>query len=319
MSNTTPRSAEFLFPVMVGLPSEAGEEEPMPKLRELKGKEIFALYAPFVGAFVVGLALRYGYRGNWLISEVAHLTGDAFAVAGVLGFVVELFVTSRLIDHTAKSLAERLIGYGLPSELQGEIRKIVETRLVRFNTIKRYRIQALPADSSKVTVHIMYSFEVRNYGDAPEPYAPWIAEEEIYDPQFEYLEYGVVGKPPHCYSDEKLREFQTIREPDRAREINAADNPRQLPKVELAGPFRENPKAICRVEWRYRITAQANDNDITSFAGAAIGAQVNIDDLPEGLRFVGETADTVGSTERSWTYTRPFLRNQHIRVRWFSK
>jgi hypothetical protein len=234
------------------------------------------LFAPFVGAFVVGIVLRYAYPDQWPIHEVVHLIGDAFAVAGVLGFVIEIFVTSRLIDHTAHSLN--------------------------------------PQDG-KVTVEVSYSFQVRNYGDTVEEYAPWLAEEDFYAPQFISLAYGIVGEPGYGWSGDELQAFVTERPDDRAKEIGGPLTTKPLPKIALR-PFKQDPASVCRVAWQYVMTMPESYTDTTSFAGATIGARVVEEAVPDGFRFVGDSRYAVKSG-RVWTYTRPFIPNQHIRVRWF--
>src|SRR5688572_11888686 len=285
----------------------------MSKLRDLTGKELFRLFWPFFLFLALGVAIRYRYPDTAPFHEIVHLTADAFAVAGALGIIVELFVTGRLIEHTAHSLAHRLIGYGLPSELQGEIRKIVETTLVRFNTEKRYRLTN-PRDG-KITVQISYSFEVRNYGDRPEEYSPWISEEEFYAPKYTYLQYGVIGEAGHSYSEPELQRLMTQRPGDHAHEIGAVESNQPLPKVKLQ-PCRKHQDSICRVSWRYELTMPESYTDITSFGGAVVGVRVEAESVPEGFAFVGDGRDSVRSG-KVWTYTRPFLQHQHIRVRWF--
>jgi hypothetical protein len=309
------RSSDFPFPVMVGQPYRMGAE-PMPRLRDMKAKEVAALFGPFAVVFVLGLALRYSYPHTWHFSELVHLTGDAFAVAGIVGSVIEMHITGRLIDHTAESLSHRLIGWGLPSELQGEIRTIVDTTLVRFNTVKQYRLVD-PRDG-KVTVEVTYSFEVRNYGDAPEKYAPFLAEEEFYEPKFTYVEYGLIGKTGHTYSGSELEAMTETRADDRARAVNDENSGHPLPKVTIQ-PNRDHPDSVCRVSWQYRMTMPESYTDVTSFGGSAIGARVQADSIPDGFEFTGAGRYAVqsGQSGHTWTYTRPFLQHQHIRVRWF--
>ena len=294
---------------MVGRQDSGGDETPMPKLRELTVLQVGSLFGPLVLLLVMGVAIRYAYPSDWWFHEVIHLVGDAFAVAGVLGLVADLFVTSRLIDHTAKALSERLIGWGLPAELQGEIRKIVDTTIVRYNSLKQYRLTE--QSNGKLLVEVTYSYEVRNYGDAPEEYSPRMAEEEFYQPVITYLEYGLVGLAGHSFHEDDLRAHLRIRPADRVHEVFP-------PEKVILRPFRSHPDSVCRVVWRYRLTMPDNYTDLTSFGGSAIGARVQIESLPPGFEFVGDGRDAIRSGD-TWTYTRPFLQHQHIRVRWFRK
>jgi hypothetical protein len=281
----------------------------MPRLSELKAKEWAFLFGPFIGSFLVGIGLTYSYPHDWPLSDLIHLVGDAFAVAGVLGIAFDVFVTGRLIDYTAKNLSHRLIGWGLPPELQGEIRKIVDTSLVRENTMKQYRIMN-PHDRL-VTVEIKLSFNVRNYGDVPQEYSPWLAEEEFYKPEYQYLEYGLLGEKGVTYQGAGLQEIVQTRQDDRAREVTG------LVKV-IIPPCRTHPQAFCRVAWQYRLTMPESYTDTTSFTGPTLGVRVEIDEVPAGFTFVGDSRYAVrADSGRTWVYTCPFLAHQHIRVRWF--
>jgi hypothetical protein len=107
-----------------------------------------------------------------------------------------------LIQRVTGDLAERLVGRGLPAQLQAQISGIVETALVRENYLKVYRFSDL--EDGHVYIDSTISFDVKNYSDGAQDYAPFLAEETFYDPEFSYLEYGVSGGAAYSLGCDEL-------------------------------------------------------------------------------------------------------------------
>ena len=84
-----------------------------------------------MAAVGIGIGIRLWYPCDVWPHETAYALADAFIVAGVIGIVLELAAAKFLIQKVSDELAEKLIGRGLPPELQSEIKKIVDTDIVR--------------------------------------------------------------------------------------------------------------------------------------------------------------------------------------------
>src|SRR5258708_32168968 len=121
------------------------------------------VYCPWLASFGVGVVLRFYYPVAWRWKEQADVLGDAFLVAGIIGFCIELWATSVLIDHAADELSSRLVGYGLPKAAQDLIHKLVHrTKRVYRDYHAAYRIQRHPTKEGYVVVHSTISYVVVN-------------------------------------------------------------------------------------------------------------------------------------------------------------
>jgi hypothetical protein len=106
----------------------------------LRVSEFVRVAGLFLIVFLVGIAARVWYPFDRWPYDVMRMLADAFIVAGIVGFLLELFATKFLIQRVADSLTDKLVGRGLPPELQAQIRRIVETDLVRENYRKSYHL-----------------------------------------------------------------------------------------------------------------------------------------------------------------------------------
>jgi len=281
------------------------------RFRDLSGKEYWKLTWPFLLSLVVGCALRYLSpricRPYWLPTDFVSAFADALIIAGILGLLLELFATRLLIEKVSNDLADKLVGRGLPPELQSHIRTIVNTGFVRDHFVKVYKL-SLPDTPSRVQLDVTLTFEVRNYSDVVRDYVPTFQDETFYYPEFLSLEYGLVGQRRYC---------QTVEEISPATKVKTV-KAKEAIKLE---PFRRNDKAVCEVTMRYRLKMPKEYSDITSFADATLGAVVRVESVPPEFDFVsaGERAATHPNGDKSWYFDGPFIKNQHIRVWWFQK
>ena len=198
-------------------------------------------YTRLIGAFVlplsIGIAARLWYPVCWWPHEVAQSLADALIIAGIIGILIDLFAAKFLIEKVADDLAQRLVGRGLPEELQGHIGKIVKTSLVRDHYEKTYYFH--DPDSGRVNIDITITFEVRNYSDKTVPYAPDMDERVVLQPRFLYLEYGLNGKDVISLDRQSLeRQLQSSGEG-----IKKVAGEK---KVSLK-PFQQDPSAVCKV------------------------------------------------------------------------
>jgi hypothetical protein len=281
----------------------------MVDLSEITWKEFRAIGWWFVLSIVLGLGLGRYYPCTWWFHRTAIALADALAIAGILGLSIEFFATSFVIDKTARELAERLVGYKMPRKIQKRIGEIVNTKLVRDNYLKTYRLTHAPG--GKVLVETTTTFDVTNHGDTAEPYTPAGDEERVFNPEFLYLWYSVGGK-----------EYAFPREVLEARIKSKHKSPTTLQvsgdEVELAPvePLGDNSRAICKVRWVLRVTVPEEFVELTEFRLATLGAQVYVEEIPEDLEFacIGSTRDS-----RTWTFDEPFLAGQSIKVWWLRR
>ncbi len=283
------------------------------RFRDLKTEEYWNLTWPFLLSGIAGLLLRYLASRicfpYWLPKDFVSAFADALIVAGVLGLLLELFATRLLVQKVSDDLADKLVGRGLPTELQTHIRTIVNTGLVRDHFVKVYRLSPI-ADSDKFQVDVTINFDAKNYSDAVLDYTPIFQDEAIHEPELLSLEYGLTGEP---------RRYSGISEEMSPITKVKTVKGKEIIKLES---FRRNDKAICEVAMRYRLKMPKNYIDITDFAGATVGAVIRVENIPSGFEVVssGETSATTHSNgDKSWHFDQPFVTGQHIRIWWFPR
>jgi hypothetical protein len=173
-----------------------------PRFRTLSIKEYARLLLPFLAFGVLGAVAKLKYPYWWPAPDLVYFLANVFIVTMVMGIILALFSARLLIEGISENLAQKLIGRGLPTELQGSIKDIVNTELVRDHYVKSYTFS--PPENGQVNVDVEIRFEVRNYSDSIRDYAPEITEEISLQPEFRFLEYGIAGKKIHTFSDENL-------------------------------------------------------------------------------------------------------------------
>jgi hypothetical protein len=300
-----------------GTPASLPANEGQPRVRRFQPlgvKDHARLLLPLLIMGVVGAAGRLKYPYWWPATDLVFFLADSFIVAALLGVLVELFSARLLVDRVCDGLAQRLIGRGLPPELQAPIRDIVGTDLVTDHYVKTYAFST--SRNGYVSVDIEVRYELRNYSEAARDYAPEMAAEILFQPEFRFLEYGIAGRKIYTFSDENLSsKVETVDELNVRRVARSA-----LPAVSLK-PVRSGEKAPCQVTWRYRLTVPDQYCDLTEFGEATIGATLQLQDLPEELEFLsGRDASLhheVGS--RSWYFDKSFISGQHLSAWWFRK
>jgi hypothetical protein len=282
-----------------------------PRLRKLTLKEYARLLLPFLFFGILGAVARLKYPYWWPATDLVYFLANAFMVAMVIGVILTLSSAKLLIEEVADNLAQRLIGRGLPAELQSSIKDMVNTEFVRDHYVKSYTFSA--PERGQVNLDIEIRFEVRNYSDWVQDYAPEIAEENSFQPEFRFLEYGIAGKKLYTFSDENLSSMV-----EAMSDINVKRVPKSaLPKVSLK-PAKGGNKSVCQVTWRYRVTMPEQYCDVTRFGEATIGATLQLQDIPEGLEFEsgGDASLHHEYGSFSWYFDRPFIPGQHVRAWW---
>jgi hypothetical protein len=272
------------------------------------------LLLPFLLAGAIGILARVRYPYWWPATELVYFLADALIVTMILGIAFDVFSAKLLVERVSDGLAQTLVGRGLPLELQGVVRDIVSTDLVRDHYVKSYAFSA-PADG-RVQVNIEVRYEMRNYSEAVRDYAPEMTVETFFQPQFHFLEYGIAGRKIYTFSDDNL--------PAKA-ETNDALGITRVPRSALPllslRPVKAGEKAPCQVTWRYSLTVPEQYCDITYLDEATLGATLQVEALPEELEFVsggdGSLHHEPGS--QSWYFERAFIAGQHLRACWFRR
>jgi hypothetical protein len=277
-------------------------------------KDHARILLPFLTAGILGGVARLKYPYWWPANDLVFFLGDALIVAMVLGVALDLFSARLLVERVSDGLAQRLIGRGLPAELQAPIRDVVSTDLVRDHYVKSYAFST-PEDGS-VQVNIEVRYEVRNYSEAVCDYAPEMAADTFLQPSFHLLEYGIAGRKIYTFSDESLAsKVETVDELNVRRVPSSA-----LPPVSLR-PVRTGEKAVCQVTWRYGLTMPEQYCDVTEFDEATLGATLQVETLSEELEFVsgGDASLHHEAGSRSWYFEKAFIAGQYVRAWWFRR
>jgi hypothetical protein len=286
----------------------------VPRYRPLTLVDHARLLLPFLGAGVLGGVARLKYPYWWPAPELVSFVADSLIVAAVLGVLLELFSAKLVIERISDSLAQRVIGRGLPAELQAPIRDVVGTDFVRDRYVKSYAFST-PEDGH-VTVDVEVRYELRNYSETVRDYAPEIAAESFFQPEFRFLEYGIAGRKIYTFSEEKLSsKVEMVDELNLIRVRKSA-----LPPVSLK-PVRSGEKSACQVTWRYRLIMPEQYCDVTVFGEATLGATLQVQNIPRELEFVsgGDTSLHHDAGSQSWYFDKSFIAGQHLRACWFRK
>jgi hypothetical protein len=262
----------------------------------------------------LGAVARLKYPYWWPAPELVSFVADTFIVTALLGVFLELFSARLLVERASDGLAQKLIGRGLPVELQALIRDVVGTDFVRDHYVKTYTFSA-PEDG-RVNVDVEVRYEVRNYSEATRDYAPEMTAEIFFQPEFRFLEYGIAGRKMHTFSDDGLSSKVETAEDLNLRRVSRS----ALPALSLK-PVRSGEKSSCQVTWRYRMTVPEQYCDVTDFSEATIGATLQVQSIPEDMAFVagGDTSLHHEAGSQSWFFDKSFVTGQHLCAWWLRK
>jgi hypothetical protein len=281
--------------------------------RDLPVKDSAKLVSGFILSILIGASGRLWYSRNWWLHDTAYALADALIVAGVIGLILELFASKFLIERVAGDLAPRLVGRGLPGELQGKIRDIIHTDFVRDHYVKAYSLSD-PDETGHVHLDAKITFEVKNYSDSVREYSPFMQEETFYKPEFQYLEYATPERS-YSFNAEQLSSMVKISPETKVKEVSG-------PKKVRLKPYKENSnsKAICRVTMKIRTTMLMEYLDVNNFAAATIGVTLQLDRIPDGFDFRSSGEGMHHDADSSsWYFDGPFLAGQSVRAWWFKK
>jgi hypothetical protein len=272
------------------------------------------LILPFLLAGAVGVLARVKYPYWWPANELVYFLADALIVAMILGIAFDLFSAKLLVERVSDGLAQTLVGRGLPAEMQGVVRDVVSTDLVRDHYVKSYAFSTL--ENGHVQVNVEVRYEIRNYSEAVRDYAPELTAETFFQPEFHFLEYGIAGRKIYTFSVENLAAKVEIEET-----LGVTRVPRSaLPAMSLK-PVKAGEKAACQVTWRYALTVPEQYCDVTDLDEATLGATLHVESIPEELEFVSGCDPSLHheAGSQSWYFERAFIAGQHLRAWWFRR
>lgn len=295
--------------------SPAKDRIPMRRrFHALSVRDHIRLLLPFLLAGAVGVLVRVRYPYWWPANELVYFIADALIVAMILGVAFDLFSAKLLVERISDGLAQTLVGRGLPIEMQGLVRDVVSTDLVRDHYVKSYAFSA--PENGRIQVNVEVRYEVRNYSEAVRDYAPELSTESFFQPEFRFLEYGIAGRKIYTFSDETLSSKVECEDA-----LGVTRVPRSaLPMLSLK-PVKGGEKAACQVTWRYSLTVPEQYCDVTDLEEATMGATLHVETLPEELEFVSGCDMSLHHEpgSQSWYFERPFIAGQYVRAWWFRR
>jgi hypothetical protein len=280
--------------------------------------EIWSVARWPLAGIVFGIAVHLSYPDTWLLASAVHMFGDAVAVGSVIALTIELVLSKLLIEATANELAEKLVGAGLPPDLQAVIGRIVQrTDLVHEQSSSRYRIAVDPSKAGYVTVTLTRRYRVFNYSRATIQYTPSMGDERMHNPRFISLECFLGDNLAYHLSQDDLT--KTLQSPSESRAINAFGRPVNLEPFDAEQPGAYKP---CTVIWQMTMSLPEDYSDVTAFAAPTVGTfEIVKDDIPEGFEFDATRDESLSFAEGGtvWRYHRAFLPREHLRVWWRPK
>jgi hypothetical protein len=284
------------------------------RFHALSVKDHLRLLIPFLLLGGAGVAARLEYPYQWPANDLVYFLADAFIVAMVFGVAFDIFSAKLLVERVSDGLAQTLVGRGLPLEMQGPVRDIVSTDLVRDHYVKTYAFSQ--TENGRVQVNVEVRYEIRNYAEAVRDYAPEITVEGFFQPDFRFLEYGIAGRKIFSFSDENLSS-----KVETQNDLGVMRVPRSaLPLLSLK-PVKAGEKAPCQVTWRYGITAPDQYCDVTDLDEATLGATLHVESLPDELEFASGYDASLHheAGSQSWYFEKAFIAGQHLRAWWFRR
>jgi hypothetical protein len=273
--------------------------------------DIARLLAPFGLAVAVGLVVRYLYPSFWWFHEQFLMLGDALMVGGIVGVCIEIWAASTLVGHVAQRLSDILVGHGLPKAAQHAIQKIVKTALVLREYRKSYHIEPCPENRSQLTISITTTYKAVNNGGSPVDYAPTFAEEEMYQPEVQSLQYGqrVLKKD----------ELNFTKEPSGVHSWRPPGKVRLSPSDPDAATEGLDDSQVCCVRWTHRIIVPWNYTEVTAFGALTINPEIILESKPDRLEFHSGGGDDCqhAAGSQTWLFRQAFVTGQHVRVYWW--
>ncbi len=274
------------------------------------------VFAPLVVSFVIGVLLRSCYPEDWRFYETTRVLGDALIVAGIIGFCIELWSTSILIDHAAEQLSNRLVGYGLPKGAQKLISELVRTKKVYVDYRVLYRIEKNPKREGYVNVYSTWSCTVVNNGTSPESVPRTFHQEGVDSPKATHLQFcGRVFDNTQIKTEKSSKTgVVSFTPPDECEGVTLRPSEAGTSVESLADDQK------CFMRWQIACEMPEHYSDVVAFGAVVINPVIELISKPEDLEFHASEDDCAHEQDgQSWRYKRAYVAGQHLRVWWKPK
>ncbi len=260
--------------------------------------------------FVVGLLLFVGItllviRVPYVNPEFVHSTGHALIIAGILAATVDHYLKGRVLREVTSDVSKYLVGYRLPTEVQGRIGELMQIKWIR----RRFQLRVIFTEieeDHKIKLDIQISEEVQNITSETLSYQDRL--------QFDFHEpVRVIALECDC-DDPKgsyylgEAELGALRSERDGSIIFKGKEVRIPPIAELIG-------RSYRFGARYEQCHPTKFSEVVTFSIPTIGVSIEITDRPQNYRFhISPVADYVGHDK--WEFKRLFLPGEHIKILW---
>jgi hypothetical protein len=263
-------------------------------------KAIFWMVA--IGAMVLGIAaimatVRSHFYGHEVTREFVRAIGEAMFIAGFLAVTVDRYVKWYLLREVTQDISKYLIGYNLPTEIQGRIGELMATAIIRREFEQHYILERDESGTMRLTTEFRYT--LMNCANSAREFTPRI--------DFEKHEAPTVMEFRCDSSDKKAVDCKT------PGNVELTEKQDGILSIALKR-INVQPGVFYHVSGKYFRTVKNDDSDLMAFIIPTIGVTIRAE-YPDGISFSAGTA-TIETKDR-WEFQTLFVGGQHIHVRWF--
>jgi len=260
--------------------------------------------------YIVGLLLFIGttlliVRIPYFNPEFTRATGHALIISGILAVTVDYYLKGRVLREVTSDVSKYLVGYRLPTEVQGRIGELMHIKWIRRRFELRLAFNELEG-GQKTKLDIQIGEEVQNITSETLPYHDKL-EFDFHEPV------NVVELECDC-DDPKTSYYLAGAELNAARSENDG-------RITYTGRHVRIPPVADLIGHSYRFGARYEQihptkfSEVITFAIPTIGVSIEITDHPENYRFhIEPVADYAGHDK--WEFKRLFLPGEHIKILW---
>ena len=256
------------------------------------------IHPSLLGVFLVavGLLLFDHYQGN----AMAHSFGEALIIAGTLAVCVDPFLKTSFARELGRNTFHHLLGYDLPEQIRDRLKNIaLGTRVYRKDLTIGCRFE--PQTEQRMRLYFEISFEIINPSNDDERYKPYLAFERAMNGKME--EIAFFGEKNYTITAPKLKE--KVDEPG-IFEVFGYD--RTIKPQKSGNRYR--------VYLKYSVVTPEEFYHVIAFAAPTIGVTLCVEG-PPWLEIQAPPGDR--QLEGRWEYSRLFMTEQHLNIRWWKK
>jgi hypothetical protein len=256
----------------------------------------------FVGVMLLLVSIPY------VNAEFSHALGHAFIIATILAATVDHYLKKRVLREVTSDISKYLVGYRLPTEVQGRIGDLMRIKWIR----RRFDLRVAFAEvdgGERIKVDFQISDEVQNISSETLDYRDKL-EFDSHEPV------SVVELQCDCPDSKSCyymngEALDAIRTENSGRVIFGG----QLVRIP---PVEESIGGSYCFRARYELTQPTKFSELISFNIPTIGVSIEITDHPEDYSFhISPVADHMAHNR--WEFRRLFLPGEHIKILWERK